>query len=322
MSNKILKYYNKLLVENGFIKCKSNDKYCCMGTCWQLPDEIGSGEYWLYEQENLYNIKIHNFSYNKDSVVEIYIPECLSITYYESISGEELMPYKRLEANCVKAFIGGYKPFKANIHKKIPICSIGIEIFPEYYEDYLKKNYLGEYQSPFDAFKNIDENEEFPQMIMLLTQIKNYRGEGISAKLFYDAKVAEAVALVVEHQKKKDKHKQISLSENDKELLKSVTSYINDHYAYNIKQEHLAQIACMGTTKLKTSFKLLHGCTITEYIQRRRMSQAEHLLSSTNFTINQIAQMVGYNSASRFAELFRKSTGILPNKYRMIIKGR
>lgn len=322
MSNKISKFYKKSLVEHGFSEAKSNKEYCSMGTCWEISDAIGKGEYWIYEQNDLYNIKIHNFFYHEDMVLEERMPECLNITYYESISGEEFIPYKRLEANCVKAYIGGYQPWKANIHKKIPICSTGIEIFPKYYEDYLKKNYQGEYQSPFDAFKMIEGGEEFPEMVMLLTQIKNYRGEGISAKLYYDAKVAEAVSLIVEHQKKKEKQSKIILSAHDKELLLSVTAYINDHYAYNIKQEQLTQIACMGTTKLKSNFKRLHGCTITEYIQHRRMSQAEHLLSSTEFTIHQIAQTVGYKSASRFAELFRKSTGILPNEFRMIVRGR
>ena len=51
------------------------------------------------------------------------------------------------------------------------------------------------------------------------------------------------------------------------------------------------------------------------------MSKAEYLLSCTDLTINQIAQTVGYNSASRFSELFRKSTGILPNEYRIIASG-
>ena len=40
----------------------------------------------------------------------------------------------------------------------------------------------------------------------------------------------------------------------------------------------LTQIACMGTTKLKSCFKKYYDCTITEYIQQRRMSQAEYLL--------------------------------------------
>ncbi|WP_278580612.1 helix-turn-helix transcriptional regulator, partial [Eubacterium callanderi] len=57
---------------------------------------------------------------------------------------------------------------------------------------------------------------------------------------------------------------------------------------------------------------------ITEYIQQRRMSQAETLLAKTDLSIGQVAQSVGYTSASRFAELFRKSTGLLPLEYRKV----
>ena len=40
----------------------------------------------------------------------------------------------------------------------------------------------------------------------------------------------------------------------------------------------------------------------------------------TDFTMGQIAQMIGYTTSSRFAELFKKSTGILPIKYRKIAR--
>ena len=51
------------------------------------------------------------------------------------------------------------------------------------------------------------------------------------------------------------------------------------------------------------SNKQSQGCTITEYVQQRRMSQAEHLLIDTDFTMGQIAEMIGYSTSSRFAEL-------------------
>lgn len=50
---------------------------------------------------------------------------CLSVTYYESISGKELMPCCRLSVGCVKTSLGGMKPYRGLIHKKIPITSIG-----------------------------------------------------------------------------------------------------------------------------------------------------------------------------------------------------
>ena len=46
------------------------------------------------------------------------------------------------------------------------------------------------------------------------------------------------------------------------------------------------------------------------------MSQAETLLAKTDLSIVQVAQSVGYTIAIRFAELFRKITGLLPLEYR------
>ncbi|WP_235436105.1 helix-turn-helix domain-containing protein [Gottschalkia purinilytica] len=138
--------------------------------------------------------------------------------------------------------------------------------------------------------------------------------------MFYEGKVAEAVSLIVERKRKKKSEAYTSLYKQDIQKIETVTAYLNDHYAYTIPLERLAKIACMGTTKLKTTFKQFHGCTVTEYIQQRRMGQAEHLLSDTDFPIGQIAETVGYTSASRFAELFRKSTGLLPGEYRKMAK--
>ena len=156
-------------------------------------------------------------------------------------------------------------------------------------------------------------------MYRLLSELQSYRGTGIAAKLYYESKVAEALSLVVEYQKKRSvsDHK---LASQDLERIQTVAAYLSDHYAGEVPIERLAQIACMGTTKLKSSFKKVYGCTITEYMQQRRMSQAEYLLAHTDLQIGQIAQTIGYSTSSRFAELFRRSTGLLPLEYRKMAK--
>jgi AraC-like DNA-binding protein len=155
-------------------------------------------------------------------------------------------------------------------------------------------------------------------MILLLHQIKNYHGTGMAAKLFYEGKVSEAVSLIVERTKQLLPKKPFKVSTEDLKRIETVTSFINDHFAFDLRLEQLSKISCMGTTKLKSSFKEVNRCTITEYIQHRRMGQAEHLLSSTDLNIGQIAQIVGYDSAGRFSELFKKSTGLLPFEYKKL----
>ena len=134
--------------------------------------------------------------------------------------------------------------------------------------------------------------------------------------------MTEAIALVVDAWKRQSRKPERPLSAEDAASLQNVISYSADHYAFDIPLERLAGIACMSESKLKSCFKRQLGCSVTQYIQGRRMSQAEHLLINTDFTMGQIAQMIGYTTSSRFAELFKKSTGILPIEYRRIARER
>lgn len=95
----IEQYYAPLLKGHGFIPDPDNQQYGSLGISWKLSPEIGEGSYWTYGQKDLYDIKIHNFSFHEDSLLEFSLPECLSITRYDSISGEELAPYRRVYQN-------------------------------------------------------------------------------------------------------------------------------------------------------------------------------------------------------------------------------
>ena len=320
MNSEILKKYNTLLTESSFIPISNCEQFSPAGSSWQLSPELGGGHYWLYAQKDLFDIKIHDFYFHNDFVLNFDIPEGISITRYDSISGEELNPYRRLSAGSIQTIVGGRQNYKAIIHKRIPIHSVGIEVFPAYYEDYLKRQYPDAYFDLPAAFQYVDQAADFPAMSKLLFEIENYRGEGVAAALFYEAKVTEAVALVVDNQRKQAAKNAHPLSKEDIAGIRDVMSYIADHYTFDIPLDRLASIACMSTSKLKTCFKRHTGCTVTEYIQGRRMSQAEHLLIDTDFTMGQIAQMIGYSTSSRFAELFKKNTGILPIEYRKIAR--
>ena len=322
MNNSVFDYYKEQFSQRGFLPDSGNTSFCGIGSTWKLDSAVGEGAFWLYHQQDLFGITIHDFFFHQDTILEFMWPECLSIMLYDSISGEELSPYRRLEAGSVKSFIGGDQSCKLLMHKKIPIRSVGIEIMPAYYEEYLKQKYSDVYASPCQAFASVGQTADFPEMARLLKQVMSYRGEGISARLFYEGKVAEAVSLIVEWSRacgrKQETRK--TLSSQDVKQLENLTLYINDHCMQDIPLEQIVKISCMGTRKLQTTFKEYHGCTITDYIQQRRMCQAETLLANTDIPIGQVAQSVGYTQASRFSELFRCSTGILPGEFRKMAK--
>lgn len=68
-------------------------------------------------------------------------------------------------------------------------------------------------------------------------------------------------------------------------------------------------------TKL-TGYKSVYNMSITEYIQRKRISVAEHMLIQTDLTIAEISRIVGYSNPSRLIEIFKRYYGFTPSKYR------
>ena len=86
------------MANHHFLPADESDNVRSVGQCWTLSPEVGEGSYWIYAKKDLYDIKIHDFLFYEDCFLEFPMPECLSITQYESISGEELSPYRRLSA--------------------------------------------------------------------------------------------------------------------------------------------------------------------------------------------------------------------------------
>ncbi len=308
-----------VLYENHFIPLSHENRFGTLGKHFAVNPDLGAGIYWLYEPNSFFNIKIHDFFYNDDIILDMKLPESLAISYYESVSGEELSPYRRLSSNMVRTHINEEKPFRALIHKKIPIRSISIEITPDYYDNYLRTNYPDEFHNLKETYTSFNETSHFPEMVSLLTHIKNYRGEGASARFFYEAKVTEAVSLLVEFRKTKQRKTKPKVSIADRETVHTVSMYIRDHYTDDLNLDILTRIASVCGTKLKNIFREVNGCTITEYIQSTRIGQAQHLLQYTDLSVNQVSCAIGYRSASRFTELFKRYTGLMPKEYRKLV---
>lgn len=319
MKNIMGELHSPCLIETGFCLDGENGQQDREGACYTLSPEKGKGYFWVYACENMFSVSVMDAVYYEDLFIEYRQPKYLNVNCFDSVSGEEIRPYKRLSCNCVKGHISNNDLYQAIYHKNIPIRSTAIAIMPDYYEDYLNTKYPGGYKNPRSAFISVDGRMDFPELIFLLRQVRNFQGTGISAKLYYEGKVAEALSLIIEKTSKEKSSSQVKgISAQDLENLTYVTAYIDDHFTLDIHRDQLARIACMGLTKLSYTFKEVCKCTIGEYIQNKKMGHAEHLLANTDMSINQIAQLVGYKDASRFSELFCKSTGLLPNDYRKL----
>jgi transcriptional regulator GlxA family with amidase domain len=60
--------------------------------------------------------------------------------------------------------------------------------------------------------------------------------------------------------------------------------------------------------------------TLSTYLTRLRVSQAQHLLISTDWEISRIALESGFGSISRFYEAFKAVSGRTLRQYRLVHK--
>ena len=63
-------------------------------------------------------------------------------------------------------------------------------------------------------------------------------------------------------------------------------------------------------------FKKNTGISFTGYIVSKRLKKSEKLLRETEYSVSEIADMVGYDDAFHFSKLFKKYKNISPSDYR------
>ncbi len=94
--------------------------------------------------------------------------------------------------------------------------------------------------------------------------------------------------------------------------------YVNDNLDGDFTLENLAFEARLHPVSLSRLFRKERGITITTHIRRRRVEEARWLLTTTAFSIQDTALMVGYEDSGAFSKAFKRETGMPPGKYRSI----
>ena len=100
------------------------------------------------------------------------------------------------------------------------------------------------------------------------------------------------------------------------ERVQQVHTYLLEHLEQSLTIEQLASRFQISSTVLKQCFRRLYGQPIRKYIQGCRMHRAAELLRTTQKSILQIANTVGYESTSQFGVLFQRHYQMRPSEYR------
>lgn len=95
-----------------------------------------------------------------------------------------------------------------------------------------------------------------------------------------------------------------------------IENYLNIHYREYITLDTLAELTFMNKYYLSHIFKEHSGYSPIDYVLHKRITEAEKLLTSTDLSISQISNIIGFGSSSYFSQYFKKQNDLSPSQYR------
>lgn len=189
-----------------------------------------------------------------------------------------------------------------------------------YYENFEKKNLdieninclfnniIGTLISTIDTNGLRGKSEDLNPNIIVNKLFKN---DNINDMMSFVTDIAEKCCLFVKEQmdnKKSDK-------------IDDILSYVHQNYSdANMSVSQIAEKFNISHTIISKLFKKEMKMGMLEYITVFRLNKAIQLLTSTDKTVNEIAESVGFGNYRTFARLFVRQYGITAKQYRELYR--
>ena len=163
----------------------------------------------------------------------------------------------------------------------------------------------------------MDGSINIPVVSAALKEIAAYTPVVGTSELFYEAKVLEIIAGLIEWYTKNSQAQTVkSICDSDREALHRLSHFLQQNYCNTVDVQMLARMCQMSKSKLSDLFHSIYGVTIVEFITDLRVEQAKDLLANSSCQIKEISSIVGYAQQSSFTYVSKKCTGLTPREYR------
>ena len=176
--------------------------------------------------------------------------------------------------------------------------------FPHFHSDYLGKDSL---------YLESDEMNN-PRIVAIMDDLMNRDYLSYANQVYLNSKVIEIISLLVT---------QLDALTADEGLnvyvinaLKTAKKIVEENHINPPSLKDLSLQVGINVKQLKDGFKQLFGVTVFQHVRRIRMRQSRVLLVSSNLTIEEISNAVGYASTTHFYKNFRKEYGVTPLQFR------
>ena len=98
--------------------------------------------------------------------------------------------------------------------------------------------------------------------------------------------------------------------------IQEAVQYFNEHFSEPVSIRQYAENQHISVCWFIRSFRISMGISPMQYITSVRLNRARVLLESTDYSIQEIGSMVGYDNPLYFSRVFRRQVGEPPSHYR------
>jgi AraC-like DNA-binding protein len=129
-------------------------------------------------------------------------------------------------------------------------------------------------------------------------------------------KITEMLFLLMHSETLVEKERRNFFTMGQIKIAKQVKEIITTDLSKNYSVEKLAKKFAISPSSLNKYFYGVFGESISSFLRGRRMNKAAEYLEKSNHQIADIALMMGYENASKFAAVFKAVKGESPLEYR------
>jgi AraC family transcriptional regulator of arabinose operon len=113
-----------------------------------------------------------------------------------------------------------------------------------------------------------------------------------------------------------DRHNPLALRSHYDERVQRAMDFLEHNFGRRTMLADVAGAAGLSSSRLSHLFREQTGQTPQQYLENLRMRYAAELLERTGFSVKQVADAVGYESAFYFSLRFKERTRLSPTSYR------
>ncbi|MDQ0363181.1 AraC family transcriptional regulator [Breznakia pachnodae] len=110
--------------------------------------------------------------------------------------------------------------------------------------------------------------------------------------------------------------KDTDMLHNERKTLSYITEWIKASLEQDLSLEIVAKKFNYSKSYLSRMFSEKMNITLTEYIKQLRIERAKSLLSNLSISIEEVAELCGFNDEKYFMRCFKKEELITPSQYR------